>query len=388
MNLSWVTLARGDDHGYAVVSRELHLAVERAGATNLEPWTFGADLTVVFALPSTYFFDGGRPRRDLVWHTMIEVEPMPSAWVPVLNLCGAVWAPSNWVAQTFREQGVTVPIFVSGYGISPEVHHPPAQPKDPATGFKVGCWGDSFGSRKNVSGAIQAFIHANLPDDATMEVKVNSPRLVTPKQITVAGEPDARITIVNQSWPIGEMTNWLRSLDVMIYLSGGEGYGLMPLEAMACGVPVISMIHTGMADYMTPDNVLEVPVAGMTEAPSYDYRFGEKSYMRTPVEEAVVYQLRRAYFDRAAVRKVGQRAAEDAARLTWDRAGQQAVEQLEKVRRRVEPLFEIHKPLCGNREGNWTCDKEAGHDGDHKDSRARMTWSQTPINVFAQKARP
>ena len=345
MKLSWVTLARGDDHGYAVVSKELCLAVEKAGATFLEPWTFGADLTVVFALPSTFFFQDGRPRRDIVWHTMIEVEPMPPEWVPVLNLCGAVWAPSQWVADTFRRQGVTVPIFVSGYGTSPRVHYPrwALNGHDPALlastgsagsrgdGLRVGVWGDSFGSRKRVLAAVEAFLAAGLPDDATLEVKVNAPRPLTPQKLTMHGQEVSTVQIFNQSWSITQLTDWLRSLDVLIYMSGGEGYGLMPLEAMACGVPVISGLHTGMLDYLTPDNCLPVPCDNMTEAPSYDYRFGYKAYMRECDSAAVTQRLRWAYTHRDELAALGRVAQQSVAHLTWERAGVRALKFLRDI---------------------------------------------------------
>jgi glycosyltransferase involved in cell wall biosynthesis len=327
MKLSWCTLAHGDDHGYAVVAKELCLAVEKAGATFLEPWRFGADLTVIFALPSVYFFPAGRPRRDIVWHTMIEVEPTPTDWIPIMNLCGAVWAPSRWVAEQFEAQGVTVPIFVSGYGISPTVHHPHQRPA--RAGLKVGVWGDVFGSRKNVAMAIDCFVKADLPADATLEVKVNAPRWITPKTFTVDGKADDRVAILNGSWSIAVLTDWLRSLDVLLYLSGGEGYGLMPLEAMACGTPVIASIHTGMADYMTPANTLEVPTVGMVESPTYDFRFGYKAFQRLPDGDAVIERLRWAYFNHDALTALGTRAAADAATLTWDRAGEQALAQLQ-----------------------------------------------------------
>lgn len=329
MNISWATLAQGDDHGYAVVSKQLCLAVEKAGATFLHPWEFGADLTVVFALPSVYFFPDGRPRRDIVWHTMIEAEPMPADWIPILNLCGAVWAPSQWVADQFRAQGVRVPIFVSGYGIAPRLHHPPTEQRPLDAPFRVGVWGDTFGSRKNVSQGIEAFLLADLPDDATLEVKVNAPRLLTPQHLTVAGQKVSRVTIHNGSWAAAHLTDWLRSLDVLLYLSGGEGYGLMPLEAMACGVPVISMIHTGMAEYMTPVNVLEVPVNERVPATSYKHLFEyEATHNRAKTEDAAD-KLRWAYTHRAALQAVGNRAAVDVARMTWERAGARALELLE-----------------------------------------------------------
>ena len=333
MKLSWATLARGDDHGYAVVAKELCQAVEKAGAEFTKPWAFGADVTVVFALPSVYFFQNGQPRRDIVWHTMVEAQPVPAEWVAILNLCGAVWAPSRWVAEQFKEHGVTVPIFVSGYGISPRIHHPPVEQRPLNAPLRVGCWGDTFGSRKNVSQAIEAFLLADLPADATLEVKVNAPRLLTPQHLRVAGEIDSRVVIHNGSWTAQDLTDWLRSLDVMVYVSGGEGYGLMPLETMACGVPVISMIHTGMADYMTSVNTIEVPVAEMVPSTSYYHLFDYEAEHRRARTEDVADKLRWAYFHRRELQAVGRRAAADVAGMTWERAGVDALAALEKVYR-------------------------------------------------------
>ena len=116
---------------------------------------------------------------------------------------------------------------------------------------------------------------------------------------------------------------------MLLYLSGGEGYGLMPLESMACGTPVIAPIHTGMADYLTPANTLEVPTVGMEESPTYDFRFGYKAFQRLPDGDAVIERLRWAYFNHDALTALGTRAAADAATLTWDRAGEQALAHLQ-----------------------------------------------------------
>jgi glycosyltransferase involved in cell wall biosynthesis len=308
--------------------------MNRAGVEMVEPARFGGDATVIFGLPVSFPFGTGQPahpRRDLIYHTMIECSPMPPGWADILNLCRAVWAPSQWVAQEFRAGGVKAPIMVSGYGVD----HRMMTPGDrwlasEQKRFRVGVWADGFGSRKNVLQSLQVFLSAGFPDnEAELEIKVNTRPQITPEQVAVTDRPNVRVRIHNGSWSRPNLVNWLRSLDVMLYLSGGEGYGLMPLEAMACGCPVIVPIHTGMKEYLTPGNCLPVEIAGKTEAPTYEHLFGYKAWMLAPDLDSAIEQLRWAYDHRSDLETLGRVAACSAHELTWDAAGEQAVAALQ-----------------------------------------------------------
>jgi glycosyltransferase involved in cell wall biosynthesis len=51
-----------------------------------------------------------------------------------------------------------------------------------------------------------------------------------------------------------------RRSDVFVFPSWGEGFGLPPLEAMACGVPVVLTDSRGVHEYARPEqNCLMVP---------------------------------------------------------------------------------------------------------------------------------
>jgi glycosyltransferase involved in cell wall biosynthesis len=48
--------------------------------------------------------------------------------------------------------------------------------------------------------------------------------------------------------PAGDMASWYRSADVVVAAPWYEPFGLTPLEAMACGVPVVATAVGGLTD--------------------------------------------------------------------------------------------------------------------------------------------
>ncbi len=57
-----------------------------------------------------------------------------------------------------------------------------------------------------------------------------------------------------------EMRAFYQRLDLFLFTSPVEGYGLPPLEAMACGVPVVTTDCGGIHEFVDKDNVTIAPV--------------------------------------------------------------------------------------------------------------------------------
>lgn len=318
MRITYGAIAHPDlPIGYGVISKWLKKSLEKTGVEFVEDFDY--DLSLVIGLPSPWLL-GREPRPDMVFHTMYEAYPAPPQWVKVLNRVGAVWVPSKWVGDLFVSGGVTSPVLVSGYGVDTDFFRfAPRQPHDGP--FRVLAWGRGLISRKNLIEAIRVFDRAGLPD-AVMEVKVNVDDSVA-RDGPMQGMEN--VTVFRQDWKQAQLVQWLQSGDVLLYLSSGEGFGLMPLEAMATGLPVICTANTGMMDYLNPDVAIMVPCSDGREAPLYRARFQHHALTYFPDLDFAVDSLRHVYANREDAYAMGVRAAGYVREnWTWLQAGERA----------------------------------------------------------------
>lgn len=110
-----------------------------------------------------------------------------------------------------------------------------------------------------------------------------------------------------------------------------EGFGLIPLQAMACGVPVVATNYDGPTQYLTSDNAILVEPEcfynpGGNEVPKEDLWA-----VVNPADLAKA--LRRAYEERRgdARRQRIQAGLETAGRYGWEHAAQKLVDAVETV---------------------------------------------------------
>jgi glycosyltransferase involved in cell wall biosynthesis len=135
---------------------------------------------------------------------------------------------------------------------------------------------------------------------------------ITPSSPPVETHADPRIEVVQRSLSPAELADWYRSLTAFVNGSFGEGFGLHLLEAMACGRPLISTTFGGVGEFF--DHAVGYPVAyQLVEARNavYSGRWAD------PDGDEMIGHMRRVYRDRDESRRLGERAADRAARFTW-----------------------------------------------------------------------
>ena len=294
-----------------------------------------------------------RPDSSTAAFTMWETDTLPPGAAKHLNRCGLVIVPSSWGARSFRASGVTVPIAVVPLGYDAGVFNPDgramangasdsacgvagaesSKPREASTGASqsrrpghlglpfetagsatqsctFGTAGalDEGGLRKNIQRVVDLFRRAfPARDDVRLRVKI------TPNSPPVETHGDSRIDVIDTHLPPSELAGWYRSLSAYVNASAGEGFGLHLLEAMACGVPLISSTFGGVGAYFDARTGYEIrfrPAGALNSI----YR----GTWSDPDDEDIVDRMRRVHRYPDEARRLGVAASDRARQFRWE----------------------------------------------------------------------
>lgn len=150
-------------------------------------------------------------------------------WVDIMNQCDEIWTPSPLIAEWYQKDGISVPIHVYEHGVD-KIWQPKEVKSDKMKFLHVG--GEA--ARKGGWDAANAFRFA-LPhaDDVEFTMKLYQSNW----NISKVG----RISIIVEKMELPELVDLFQQHQVYVYPSAGEGFGLTPLQAMACGIPTITV---------------------------------------------------------------------------------------------------------------------------------------------------
>ena len=327
MKLLWGTLMQSEFSGYGRVGVTMATSMKKyvddaelVGRFEME-W----DWRIVVAVPYNWIV-GCHYAPDLIWHTMVECRPLAPGLKEMYRLARYVWVPSQFVKEVAVEGGVPEhSILVSGYGVDTK-QCPWIDRKDPGLfphgrPFRYFVWTDGLPTRKGAVQAMKAFDKLDLPD-CEMVVKTSQEAM----QYKVSN-PNIRFIQGNLGW--WELAQLMGQCDVMVYPSQGEGFGLMPLEAMSTGMCVIAPQSSGMAEFVRPEYNLVIPVIGTervaTSSASYQTdQFGDKLD-----QDAIIGHMEWAYNNRDAAYEIGKHASRYVRRRwTWALAAHRAADLL------------------------------------------------------------
>lgn len=250
-----------------------------------------------------------KPTETTAAWTMWETDTLPAGSAKELNRCGLLMIPSQWGVDCFRANGVNAPMEVVYLGYDPAVF----SPRPAGSGPEICTFGtagalDEGGLRKNVQRVIDLFRLA-FPDRNDVRLKVK----ITPRSPMVNTHGDPRVEVVNTGLPPAALAEWYRSLTCYVNASYGEGFGLHLLEAMGCGVPLISTTFSAVGEVFDSAVGYEVDYE-LIEAKNkiYSGRWAD------PDNDQLIARMREVYADRVAAERFGVAAATRAPQFSWD----------------------------------------------------------------------
>ena len=349
MDVCWhSTLSR--PHGYAMISRSMVLALRAAGVNLSYEYLYGPGTVfpvseekdlgderlnalaskkckkegthVVFGQGDAFEYVKSVVVRSSyrVGYSMLEVSGLPEEWVRQANEMDEIWTPSPFNVRTFRDSGVKTPICVMPLGVDTENFDPTVDgfsPEDIFTFLSIFEWGE----RKAPEILLKAFNETFTRDEPVVLVcKYDNYDEAVEVIIDIDGmdlDPEGGqiVFVANQHVPYGELAQMYRSADCFVLPTSGEGWGMPTLEAMACGLPVISTHWSAQTEFLDDEVGYQVDIRGLIPAVAKCPYYKGFEWADPDVDH-LAHLMRHVYENREEARATGLRAS-IAAREKW-----------------------------------------------------------------------
>lgn len=278
-------------------------------------------------------------RRYLVGVWLWELPRIPEDWKPFLSIFDEFWAPSRFIAEAVGRE-TEKPVVLMPYGLDrprTAARFDRAHFGLPEGAFLVLCMFDtsSYAARKNPGGAVQAFeaAFADAGEEALLVVKVHGAGEEDLQKIRALVRDPERLVLLNHRMEREESSSLIACCDVLVSLHRSEGFGLILLEAMALGVPVVATDWSANTDFMDGDSACMVQYTLVSTKGAYLGGQQDQLWAEPDTGQAARY-LRALYEDPDLRRRIG------AAGQRRAQAEYSIQESAKRLKRRFE---EIHQ---------------------------------------------
>ncbi len=216
-----------------------------------------APVGISMGFPTDYKF---YPDQYKIGYTAWESTQLKEGWLEKMLSVDELWATSSWTAEVFKEATGREDVHVYPHGIDFSW-----SPKKRSRGevFRFLHVGEPQ-ARKNGQLTVEAFIDLFGNDPKYQLImkctNINTTRIFH-EDGTIAGGPDGRyknIKIITQEFSHKTMVDMFHTANALIYPTTGEGFGFIPLQALATGMPVATT--TPWAEY---EKFITVPIPSL-----------------------------------------------------------------------------------------------------------------------------
>jgi glycosyltransferase involved in cell wall biosynthesis len=246
--------------------------------------------------------------------TMYESNKIRKDFIPEINdNFDFIIVPSDYCLKAFRETFPQIPIYKCPLGVNGYEFPLFDRPKDrhPFT-FVWNGW--ALGGRKGDRACVEAFESLNLPDSRL--IMKSMPTATIFNQWTHLAHPNGSKVFVLFPYTQAELYSLYCDSDVGLHPSSSEGFGMIPLEMMSTGLPVIMTACTASEEQFDESDCLEV-----TTTLSDNWAIKDGTLGHVADLDSLKGQMLYAYEHREEMRDRGRHAAERVRRdFSWERA--------------------------------------------------------------------
>jgi glycosyltransferase involved in cell wall biosynthesis len=224
--------------GYSHAAYEILKAFDRAGIKTAidEPIS---PIGISMGYPSDYKF---YPNQYKIGYTAWESTELKENWLQPMLDVDELWATSSWTAEVFKETTGREDIHTYIHGISMDWKPIKRFKSDKFRFLHIG----EPQYRKNGQLVIDAFIDL-FKDNSDVQLIMKASHINTTRVFnedgSIHGSPESKyknIRIITDDLSHKDLIYLYHKCDALVYPTTGEGFGFIPLQALATGMPTIS----------------------------------------------------------------------------------------------------------------------------------------------------
>jgi glycosyltransferase involved in cell wall biosynthesis len=289
--------------------------------------------TMIFWYPNTFdgVFKEINPSGKRYGYFIFEYTIIPKEYIEALNRLDGVFTASQWGVDVLKNNGVTVPLHVIPGGVDHSVFNSSTKNLD-SKRFRFIHIGKAE-NRKGTTLVIKAFNEAFQGDrKVRLSLFIDNPHLrsfdsnMFLHSLQESLDLKYPMTNIDVRHFEEDIVNIYNTHHAAVFASKAEGIGLPIVEAMSCGLPVITPFNSGITAYANDDNA--ILIRDLVEEPIYDPLFfpisGAAGTWNAPKVESLVEKMRWVHEHYDEAQKIGERAEQYmSSNYTWDIAAKQ-----------------------------------------------------------------
>lgn len=217
-----------------------------------------------------------------IGYTVNETYDIPKRWAYMCNKMDAIFTASTFCKEVFEKNGVNVPIFVVPHCLNKEIYNREVNPLF----FKNNRYKNKFlfsgdvTDRKGIFELLEVWdsIPNNYNSSLTIKGYYNSfsrqdqNKLKNKIKEHLKDKKRNPVFFYGHCLDTSIVPNFVKSFDYVVSPSKGEGFGLVPFEAIFLGVPPIVTNATGILEYANEKNSIFINCENHKEASEDLYR--------------------------------------------------------------------------------------------------------------------
>lgn len=164
--------------------------------------------------------------------------------------------PSEYSKRIMQNCGVAVPIIVFPHGVDTDIFKPANKT---SSGFRFLYIGE-LSRRKGTFDLVSCFDKFSFVyPEATLVLRANTHmKYYDGQEIERQCQQNKQITVVYENRGQEDIAKYMQNSDVLVHPTRADWFGMPPLEALACGIPVIATASNGyyefLKDFIVPVN--------------------------------------------------------------------------------------------------------------------------------------